>query len=962
MHTQVIRQGSEIAVLALVYYINARFGLLMALAPGYAAPIWPAAGMALAALLLFGNRVAPGIWLGSFLANVTVAFDASNTALLAQSLLVPAGIGIGATLQASAGAWLIRRFVGFPTPLDRTRDVIKFLGLGGPASCAVSASVGATTLLLLGVLPADHYVSTWWIWWIGDAIGVLVATPLILSWFGQPRALWRRRRTTVALPICLAFAVIVAVFMGARELFFSDPQRLLVWSTLAGGMALTGVLGAFLLVVSGHAMAFEQLLAQRTHDLERTRQAEQAALQLAAIVTSSDDAIIGKTLDGSIVSWNAGATRMYGYSASETLGRPISLLIPPELAGEMAAITERLRRGERIDHLETVRLRKDGCRIDISLTTSPIRDAEGRVTGISAIARDISERKRTEKALRDREARIRRLVDANIIGIFIGELGGRISEANEAFLKISGYSREEVLAERFRWTDMTPPQYEAADAHALEELRQSGRCTPYEKEYTRKDGSLITVLVACALFEGSHDEGVSFVLDLTERKLADERIHHMVGHDALTGLPNRTLLQDRMRQAIASAHRTGARVGVLFIDLDYFKNINDSLGHHVGDQVLKMTAMRLQQCLRVGDSVARLGGDEFVLILPLLGDSGDAARVARKALDSLAQPFNVELHQLHLGGSIGISIYPDDGVDVDSLMRAADTAMYHAKETGRDNVKFFTAALNQAVQRRLDIGKRLRQALARDEFTLHYQPQVEMDSGIIFSAEALLRWQPPGTQPISCGDFIANAEESGLIVSIGEWVLRQACQQLKIWRDGGHPQLKIAVNLSPRQLEQVNFCALVGQILDEAGIPASALELEITESMLMQRSEYNLAMLTRLSDMGIALSVDDFGTGYSSLAYLQRFPVHSLKIDQSFVRDIGKDQNDTALVTAIIAMAASLHLGVIAEGVETLQQAQFLMAQGCHAAQGFYYSKAVRADAFSELIANKFEDKNPLHG
>ncbi|HEX9172187.1 MAG TPA: EAL domain-containing protein, partial [Telluria sp.] len=485
--------------------------------------------------------------------------------------------------------------------------------------------------------------------------------------------------------------------------------------------------------------------------------------------------------------------------------------------------------------------------------------------------------------------------------------------------------------------------------------------TPYEKECIRKDGSLIPVLSASALFEGPQNEGVTFVLDLTERKQAEERIRHIADHDALTGLPNRALLQDRMQQAISFAHRNRRRVAILFIDLDYFKNINDSLGHHIGDQVLKMAAIRLQHCLREGDSVARLGGDEFVLILPLLDDSSDAARVARKALDSLTQPFSVEVNQLHLSGSIGISVYPDDGLDVDSLMRAADTAMYHAKERGRGNFQFFTAALNQAVQQRLDVGNRLRQALAQDEFTLHYQPQVRMESGRIFSAEALLRWQPPGTQSISCGDFIANAEESGLIVPIGEWVLRQACRQLKIWHDAGHPELKMAVNLSPRQLEQANFCSLVGQILDEAGIPATAFKLEITESILIQRSDYNLATLTRLSDMGIELSVDDFGTGYSSLAYLQRFPLHALKIDQSFVRDIGKDQNETALVTAIIAMAASLQLEVIAEGVETLQQAQFLMAHGCHEAQGFYYSKAVLADAFLELVDDRFELNTGFH-
>ncbi|PHV08205.1 GGDEF domain-containing protein [Janthinobacterium sp. BJB412] len=949
MQAQMIRRGGEILVLALLYYITARLGLLLAFAPGYAAPVWPAAGIALVAVLVLGDGVAPGIWLGAFLANVAVSFDASSTAMLVKSLLLPAGIGAGATLQAVAGAVLIRRFVGFPTALERARDVVKFLGLGGPASCVISASAGVTMLLLAGVVPAHSYAFNWWIWWIADTIGVLVATPLGLAWLGQPRAAWRHRRKTVALPICLALAVVLGVFTGGKEPIFTAPHSLLAWSVLAGGMAFTGLLGAFLLVTSGHATLFEQLVAQRTADLERTHQAEQAALQLAAIVTSSDDAIISKTLDGTIASWNAGAERMYGYSADEMLGRPISILAPPELADESPGILQRLQRGERVEHLEAVRLRKDGRRIDVSLTVSPIRDAAGVLTGASAIARDISERKRAEHALREREARIRRLVDANIIGIYIGDSSGRISEANDAFLKISGYSRGEVLAEGFRWTDMTPRQYAAADRQALEELRKTGRCTPYEKEYIRKDGSRIPVLLASALFEGSSDEGVCFVLDLTERKQAEERIRHLADHDALTGLPNRALLQDRMRLAIAFAHRYRRQVAILFIDLDYFKNINDSLGHHIGDQVLKMAAVRLQQCLREGDSVARLGGDEFVLILPLPGDSGDAGRVARKALDTLAQPFSVDEHQLHLSGSIGISVFPDDGLDVDSLMRTADTAMYHAKEMGRGNFQFFTAALNLAAQRRLDVGKRLRRALAQGEFILHYQPQVCMDSGVTFSAEALLRWQPPGKQPISCGDFIANAEESGLIVPIGEWALRQACRQLRIWHDAGHPELKMAVNLSPRQLEQADFCVLVGQILDETGICANALELEITESILLRRSEYNLATLTRLSEMGIQLSVDDFGTGYSSLAYLQRFPVHALKIDQSFVRDIGKDPNDTALVTAIIAMAASLQLGVIAEGVETLQQVEFLMAHGCHEAQGFYYSKAVPAEAFMDL-------------
>ena len=475
MHIHMRRRGVAILVLALVYYIAARFSLLLALPPGYAAPIWPAAGIALAAVLLSGPRVAPGIWLGSFLANAPISFDASSTASLVQSLLLPAGLGVGAALQAIAGALLIRRFVGFPAPLERSADIIRFLALGGPLSCVIGASVGVSTLSFTGISPTSSYAFSWWAWWIGDAIGVLIVTPLVLSWLGEPYPVWRRRRKTVALPIVLAFFVVVGVFESARHPYFSAPHSGAGWFVLAAGMAFTGLLGAFLLVTSGHAILFEKLIAQRTRDLERTRKAEQAALQLAAIVTSSDDAIIGKALDGTIVSWNAGAERMYGYSAKEMLGRSITTLIPPDLAGEMPAIQQRLERGERIAHLETVRLRKDGSPIDISLTSSPIRDASGALVGISAIARDISERKRAEEALRDRDARIRRLVDANLIGIFIGDLSGGITEANDAFLKISGYTREDLLSGNVRWTDITPPQYRAADEHALEELRRTGR-------------------------------------------------------------------------------------------------------------------------------------------------------------------------------------------------------------------------------------------------------------------------------------------------------------------------------------------------------------------------------------------------------------------------------------------------------------------------------------------------------
>jgi diguanylate cyclase (GGDEF)-like protein len=497
---------------------------------------------------------------------------------------------------------------------------------------------------------------------------------------------------------------------------------------------------------------------------------------------------------------------------------------------------------------------------------------------------------------------------------------------------------------------MTPGDYRAADEQALEELRKTGVFTPFEKEFIRHDGRRVPVLSGGALFEGSQQNGVGFVLDLTELKRAQERIRYMARHDPLTGLSNRVTLQDHMKQAITRVRGDRRQMAVLSINLDHFKRINDPLGHEVGDHFLQAVAMRLREYLRQNDSLARLGGDEFVLLLPALNGSHSAARVAQRILKALSQPFDVDGHELYGSASIGISVYPRDGTDVEMLMRAADSAMHHAKQQGRNNYQFFTAALNDAVLQRFEIERQLRQALARGEFTLHYQPQIMMESGAICGAEALLRWEPPDWVAPPVGEFIAIAEDTGLIRPIGDWVLREACRQLKYWHNIGYPDLRIAVNLSPHQFYQPNFLDTIKRILHETEVPASALGLEITETTLMHRSKDNIAALEQLNAMGVQLSVDDFGTGYSSLAYLQRFPVHALKIDQSFVRGIGTDSNDTALVKAVIAMAASLNLKVMAEGVETAHQAKFLQSHGCPVAQGFYYSKAVSAQAFSGLL------------
>ena len=563
---------------------------------------------------------------------------------------------------------------------------------------------------------------------------------------------------------------------------------------------------------------------------------------------------------------------------------------------------------------------------------------------------EVRERTRAEDSLRRSEARLRRLVEGNIIGVYFWMSDGLITEANDAFLHLVGYTQQELKNGKLRLQEISPSGHRGANLAVCDGSWPHGSGVPVEKEVVRKDGQRVPILIGGTFINKERTEGVSFVLDLSERKQAEERIRYMADHDALTGLPNRVLLQDRLQQAIAHAYRTRTEVAVLFIDLDYFKHINDSLGHQVGDALLKMVAQRLTQCVREGDTVARLGGDEFVLTLPLVGGCADAALVARKALEALDASFQCGDHELHVSGSVGVSLYPDDGNDVETLMRTADTAMYYAKERGRGNYQFFTQSLNRIAQRRHATGNALRHAIMRNELTLHYQPQVNMANGAIFSAEALLRWSRTEGAPVSCSEFITIAEETGLILPIGEWVLRQACRQLHAWHALGYEDLAIAVNLSPRQLLQTDFQNIVSGVLDETQVPASRLDLEITETILMQRTEDNVATLRQLSDMGVKLSIDDFGTGYSSLAYLQRFPVDALKIDRSFVSGIGQDSNHTALVGAIISMAQSLHLNVLAEGVETSQQVDFLQAHGCPSAQGFFYSEAVPAEAFTDLL------------
>ncbi|QQS54085.1 MAG: EAL domain-containing protein [Candidatus Competibacteraceae bacterium] len=479
----------------------------------------------------------------------------------------------------------------------------------------------------------------------------------------------------------------------------------------------------------------------------------------------------------------------------------------------------------------------------------------------------------------------------------------------------------------------------------------------------RRDGQTVGCLCAYAAERDFFDADItgllanlagelSFALDLfdreSQRKIATERIHHLATHDPLTGLPNRSLLIERLNQAIHRAHRRQGYVGILFLDLDRFKTINDSLGHGIGDQLLQAVTERLRACIRQEDILARQGGDEFILVLPEIDEPAIAGRVAEHLLHALREPFALQEHRLHVNTSIGISIYPLDAADPPTLIRFADNAMYQAKEAGRAGYVFFTSELNVQVSELFTLGNELRHALEREEFVLHYQPQIDLNTRQLIGVEALIRWQHPKRGLIPPITFIPIAEEIGLINAIGEWTLRTACAQNHRWQAAGLPAMPVAVNLSAKQWLQPRLENQVIDALQAAGLAPQWLELEITESLLMRDTEKMIETMHRLQASGVQFAVDDFGIGYSSLSYLKRFPVNRLKIDQSFVRDIPDDPDDTAIAIAIIQMGKSLRLNVVAEGIESTEQLNFLRESGCDVAQGYYFSKPLPAEAFIE--------------
>jgi diguanylate cyclase (GGDEF)-like protein/PAS domain S-box-containing protein len=814
------------------------------------------------------------------------------------------------------------------------------------------------------------------------------------------------------------------------------------------------------------------LIGIGTEITERVR-AEEAMRRLSAIVESSDAAIVGTSADGVITSWNRSATRLYGYSPEEALGHHVSLIAPPDRVDEVEGLLAALRAGERIEHLETVRRRKDGALLDIALTVSPVEDQDGtlgsssisrditewkrldaeaqqdrrrlaeaqrlarlgsfevdvatgatrwsaelyRLLGIDAAVEpdleqlylrvhpddllalnrelraaldrgvtgdltfrilrgaevgwchlraeavttddgttvtgtvvDITERRRIEDERRAAEARLRLGFENAAMGIVMVDSDCRITMVNPAMRELLGRPDDELVGEpmdRFLQAD----DGRSARARIAAVARHEAGPYQAERRFIRPDGTITWAVVNVAPVHADDGEVEYFfaqVQDITDRKAMEDALEHLAVHDALTQLPNRTLLTDRLEHALEQVGRHGGGVAVLFVDIDRFKFVNDGMGHRAGDDLLTIVADRLRATVRPSDTVARFGGDEFVVVCEQLDGPWEATRIGARIARTIEAPMMIESREVVVTASIGIAIAAE-GATADSLFREADSAMYRAKERGRARVEVFDEALRGRAAERLELEGALRRALVNGEFTLAYQPIVRLSDETIVGAEALVRWRHPERGLMSPAEFIPLAEETGLIVPLGAWVLSEALRQARLWHAEGRP-LEIGVNLSARQLMSPDLVGTVRRTLEESGIDPAYVHLEITESVLMDDVEYSIETLTALKELGIHFAVDDFGTGYSSLSYLKRLPIDTLKIDQSFVRGLGVAENDSSIVRAILGLGRALGMDLLAEGVEGPAQLAELKALGCDTAQGYLWSCPVAAADFPHSL------------
>ncbi len=673
---------------------------------------------------------------------------------------------------------------------------------------------------------------------------------------------------------------------------------------------------------------------------------------MRSVVENSSENVTIVDPDGTLRYASPAFGRMLGYDPEEVVGKMNVLdhVHPDDLPHVLEETEKALSAGGVATNKAEYRFRhSDGSWRWVESAGTYLLD-DPHVKGVVVQTRDITERKRIEEALREAEERFRRSFEDAAIGMALVAPDGRFLRTNRSLCEILGYREVELLGKTFQ--DITHPDDLDAD---LDQLRRTllGEMRTYqmEKRYFHKEGQVVWVLLSVSLVHDEEGDPLYFVSqtqDITERKVLEERLHYQAFHDSLTDLPNRQLFMGRLGQALRRSKRWHKRVAVLFMDLDKFKVVNDSLGHEVGDLLLTVVAQRLRRCLRPEDTLARFGGDEFVVLIEAVDDPAQAVQVAERITEELRRPVIMEGRDLYVIASIGISLGGARTHDPDALLREADTAMYRAKDTGKD-FRVFNPAMYERAFSRLEVENDLRRAIEQEEFVLHYQSMVDLQTGELWGMEALVRWGHPERGLLEPSEFVPVAEESGLVIPMGEQVLREACFRAKEWQEA-HPRippLVMSVNLSASQLSRLDLAGTVERVLGETGLEGSCLILDVTETVYVKVLAGNTAMLDRLRGLGVRFSIDDFGTGYSSLSYLKRLPADAIKIDQSFVKGLGEDVEDMAVVRMIIELAHTLGLEVVAEGVETEEQAALLKEMGCDFAQGYHFSKPLPPEATS---------------
>ncbi len=677
-------------------------------------------------------------------------------------------------------------------------------------------------------------------------------------------------------------------------------------------------------------------------DITERKQSELKSQLLASIIQSSDDAILSKDLNGIITSWNNGCQHLFGYSAEEMVGQSLLKLLPPDRVDEEQFIMHEISSGGRIDHFETVRLCKNDSPVDVSVSQSPIFDSTGKVIGASKIARNITERKLTEEKLRLSSSVFTHAWE----GILITTMDGTIVDVNDAFSRITGYSRDEVLGETPRILG-SGLQGQAFYADLWNSLIQKGHW--YGEIWNRrKSGEMYAIIETISAVndaQGIPRHYVAMLTDITRIKEHENELEHIAHYDPLTNLPNRILLADRMRQGITQVHRRNTSLAVVFLDLDGFKAINDKHGHETGDRLLMAIASRMLQAIREGDTFARIGGDEFVAVLMDLDNEDITLQLLNRLLSAAFDPVQFVDMSLQVSASLGVAFYPQkEAVDADQLLRQADQAMYQAKLAGKNRYHVFDATLDHSIRTRNESLDRIRSAIIEQEFALYYQPKVNLRTGAIIGAEALIRWNHPEKGLLSPESFLPEIEDHPLAIELGEWVIHNALNQIELWRQHGL-DIQVSVNVSARQLQQSNFVTrLCESLAAHPNIMPSYLEIEVLETSALEDITKTTRLINDCRKFGVSFALDDFGTGYSSLTYLKQLPVSLLKIDQSFVRNMLHDSDDLAIIEAVVGLARTFRLHVIAEGVETVEHGTLLLQLGCELAQGYGIARPMPAD------------------